>query len=519
PPPPPPAPLGCGCGGAHPPASPLGVACGPPPPDAVILWTRVAPDEGGGDPVEVTWEIGTTPGLANLQSGTVTTGPDRDYTVKVDVTGLAAGTTYYYRFTVGSARSALGRTKTLPEGSTDRLRLAFCSCSNYPGGYFHAYRAIGERADLDVVLHLGDYTYEYAEDVFGDGSEIGRAPDPDAETVMLDQYRRRLAQYRSDPDLQEAHRQHPWIVVWDDHEIANDAWTGGAENHDPDTQGSFGERRDAALQAYFEWLPIRPQSTDRREIFRGFTFGDLVDLSMLETRLIGRDVQPLPTEDPNEPTRQLLGAEQEEWLLARLRNATAQWKLVGQQTKFTRLAIGSDIDPLFYDSWSGYRGARQRILEAIEADGIEGVAVLTGDIHASLAADLAIQPLPQEEDPTYDPQTGDGSLAVEIVAPAVSSPSLGDQAREQGFPAEALLTLVLNQNPQLKYLEIDERGYVLLDIDAARLQAEWWHTGNVREEAFSQSLAIALRSDAGTNRLVEADGASEERSDAPRLAP
>ena len=269
-----------------------GVASGDPRADRVILWTRV--EAPPGSTPEVAWEISSDERFHRIEArGTLATGAARDYTVKIDAQGLHPGRTYYYRFSARGERSPIGRTRTPRAGSVRHLRLAIASCANLPFGYFNVYRRIAERADLDGVLHLGDYLYEYQNGRYGNGTALDRIPEPDREVVTLDDYRHRHAQYKRDPDLQEAHRQHPFITVWDDHEFANNTWRDGAENHNPDRgEGEWAARRAAAVQAYLEWMPIREDLATRRpRIYRSFAFGDLADLIMLDTRLLDRDEQ------------------------------------------------------------------------------------------------------------------------------------------------------------------------------------------------------------------------------------
>lgn len=234
-----------------------GVASGDPLLNRVIIWTRVTPSADE-ELIPVEWLMAEDPALTRVvQRGMTYTNPGFDYTVKVDVTRLSPGTTYYYRFGVRGTSSPTGRTKTLPAGTVDRVRFAAVSCSNFPFGFFNAYRMVANRRDLDFVLHLGDYIYEYGNREYGDGAPLGRSPLPDKEITTLRDYRQRHAQYRSDPDLQEVHRQHPFIVVWDDHETANDAWREGAQNHTPGAEGDWNVRRFVGTQAWFEWLPVR----------------------------------------------------------------------------------------------------------------------------------------------------------------------------------------------------------------------------------------------------------------------
>jgi alkaline phosphatase D len=340
-----------------------GVASGDPLQDSVVIWTRVTPLESGS--VSVSWEVATDEDfthLVNVDSAEVDAG--RDFTVKVDVQGLEPNRFYYYRFKAGKTTSPSGRTKTLPAGAVNQVSLAVLSCSNYPAGYFNVYRELAHTEGLDAVVHLGDYIYEYGRtDDFGnpayasaDAAALGREVEPATELLTLDDYRTRYAQYRSDPDLQSVHAKHPFIVVWDDHEIANDAYNSGAENHDETTEGSFSERKQAAIQAYFEWLPLRPLTPDAEgRIYRSFEFGNLVNLMMLDTRIIGRDLQ-LDYADYIDPTtgafdaasftanvssdsRTLLGASQLAWVSDSMNYSTATWQVLGQQVLMMRMLL------------------------------------------------------------------------------------------------------------------------------------------------------------------------------------
>ena len=282
-----------------------GVASGDPTRDGVVLWTRVTVE--GDAPVDVVWEVAAEPGFARpVASGRFRTGRERDHTVKVDVRGLPVGRELFYRFRLGAALSPVGRTRTLPTGKFDELKLAVVSCSLIPAGFFNAYDHIAKGPKLDAVIHLGDYIYEYGAGPTDYGVSARtppeRMPDPPHEIVTLADYRRRHAQYKRDPDLQAAHAAAPWIVVWDDHEVANDTWRDGAENHQPETEGPFKAREAAALQAYYEWMPIREPAPGRaREaIQRTFDWGDLASLIMVETRLTAR-AQQLRYDDPALP--------------------------------------------------------------------------------------------------------------------------------------------------------------------------------------------------------------------------
>ncbi len=477
-----------------------GVASGDPLADRVILWTRVTAP-GAGD-VDVAWRIGRDPELRRIdREGVVPTGPHRDFTVKVDADGLAAGSTYYYQFEADGQRSPIGRTKTLPAGAVDRVRLAVCSCSNYPFGYFNAYRRLAERADLDVVLHLGDYLYEYRNGQYGDGTPFGRVPAPDKEMVTLQDYRIRYAQYRTDADLQEVHRHHPFIAVWDDHESTNNSWHSGAQNHDPgEGEGDWQMRKAASVRAYYEWLPIREVHVGRQiQIYRTFSFGDLLDLVMLDTRLTGRD-EPAVREDLaaiDDPRRTLLGASQEAWLFDELRASQTggtRWRMLGQQVMFGQLR--PDNGPVRNtDQWDGYPAARNRLLDVVERDRIDNLIVLTGDVHASYAMDVTRDPWAG-----YDADTGRGSMLVEFVAPAVTSPS-GYSRRANG--AEQIQQVIAG-SPHLKYLEGMHRGYVVVDVTRERTQADWIHVPTITEQATEEFFAKGFIVGAGAPHLVEA---------------
>jgi len=269
-----------------------GVASGDPLSDRVILWTRALPGGGAHGEVEVRWEVAADEGFNRIVTwGTTQTSAERDYTVKVDVIGLEPGEAYFYRFSGEGITSIVGRTRTLPDADIDEFRLGVASCSNYPQGYFNAYRHMAD-SELDLVVHLGDYIYEYADGVYANTfalDRLDRHVKPDHETIALEDYRMRYGLYRSDADLQAVHARHPFVCVWDDHELANNTWRGGAENHDS-REGDFGMRMQQARKAYHEWLPIRESDLgDQAPIYRNFPIGNLADLIMLDTRLHGRD--------------------------------------------------------------------------------------------------------------------------------------------------------------------------------------------------------------------------------------
>ena len=495
-----------------------GVASGDPLEDRVILWTRITVNNPQHRVVQVKWRIALDPEFETVVNEGIThTATEIDFTVKVDPDDLQSGTTYYYQFHALGYESPVGRTKTLPKNHIDHLRIAFTSCSNYPFGYFNVYKMIAQRQDLDVVLHLGDYIYEYANGTYGDGSALNRIPEPNKEITTLDDYRMRYSQYRQDIDLQEAHRQHPFITIWDDHEVANDAWNGGAENHNPELgEGNWLDRRAAAVKAYYEWMPIRRVDSDNPlKAYRKFRFGNLLDLMMLDTRLYGRDQQVANALDPklNDPDRKLLGDEQSEWLLENLQDSqedSIKWRMLGQQVMFGQLVVSGQIFNV--DQWDGYPASRQKVLNHLKDNNIDNTIILTGDIHSSWAMDITENPYDGSQ---YDGLTGQGSVAVEFVTPAVTSPALTNEVE-----ADQTAFYLKATNPHMKFVDLFHRGYVLLDITHERTQAEWYHAESIVEPGnTNQVYAAGFKINDATNRLTIADKVSNEKNTAPAFAP
>jgi alkaline phosphatase D len=585
-----------------------GVASGDPTADAVILWTRVTPPEGEAAPeaLPVQWVLARDEELRDVVAeGTAEARAEHDYTVKVDATGLAPGGTYFYRFASGEAHTVVGRTRTLPQGQLQSVTLAFVSCSNYPLGYFNVYKAIAQRDDVDAVLHLGDYYYEYAADGWGEkmGEKLGRVSVPAHETVTLEDYRLRHAQYRGDPDLQAMTARHPLIAVWDDHESSNDSSADAAPNQKPE-DGDWQTRKRASAQAYSEWLPIRnPAPANPVKIYRAFEFGDLASLFMLDTRLIGRapsleydqpgavplvsrkfdfsdpeapvpaaedasgpavravpvpfdlssgtpqpvldyariaeygetakrDVEALPenivflpdaeafrTDVLNDPSRRMLGAEQEEWLrqgMSRSRDAGKPWQILAQQvlvgslvmpdlspelkpiagTKLTETRIGMmgliarEELPLNLDSWDGYQAARRDLAADIMEDA-ENAVILAGDTHNFYAFDLDTGP----DSPVY---------AAEFGASSVSSPGM------ESFlpvPPDFARERLLRSSRQLRYMDPSHRGYALLTVTPDKAVSRFYFVDTVESRDFqvtcAKAFAVAAKPGPGVAAMEE----------------
>jgi alkaline phosphatase D len=508
-----------------------GVASGDPLADRVVLWTRVT---GRTAAVPVRWLVATDPQLRQVvRSGQATASSQRDHTVKVDVDGLRPGSTYWYAFEALGRRSMIGRTRTAPTAS-QRLRFAVVTCAKYENGFFNAYARVAE-ADVDAVLHLGDYIYEGATD-----SDVlpGRVPDPTTEIRTLAEYRRRYAQYRLDPDLQRMHQQHPMVATWDDHESSNDSWRDGAGNHDVVADGSWSVRKAASQRVYDEWLPIRlPVPGNPSRVYRQLPYGGLVDLIVLDTRLEGRSQQVVGLNgdevviDPavSDPARQMYSATQRAFIERSLSQSKASWKVVLNQVLISQFravglpkpvmdalsSLGQSGLPtqgvaLAADIWDGYTAERDRLLGFLRTAGIDDVVVLTGDIHVSLANDLT-------EDP-FDILKP--SVAVELVTPSVTSTnfdeSLGVPPRTTSLGIEAAIR---TQNPSTRYVELDSNGYVLLDVTPERVQGEWWFIDSLTTRSTGQRLDATWQSVRGANTLSAGGPATVARSSRPAAAP
>ncbi|MTV25173.1 hypothetical protein FTX61_07080 [Nitriliruptoraceae bacterium ZYF776] len=518
--------------GARPPAQadetlgpfPHGVASGDPLADRVILWTRVqAP---GTAPVEVTWHVFTDLALTRrVTGGRVTTDASRDFTVKVDVTGLSPATTYYYVFEALDGVSIIGRTRTAPAEGVQRLRFGVVSCSNYEAGFFNGYARLAERPDLDAILHLGDYLYEYGAGKYGAAEETGRFHAPESEIVTRTDYRTRHAQYHLDPDLRRLHQLFPWVVVWDDHESANDSWADGAENHDEATQGDWQTRKRISQEVYREWLPIR--TDDPARIWRTLPFGDLCDLIMLDTRLErnqepGGQIFTLPDVTADDPDRRMLSPEQSAWLQGELtgsRDRGTRWRIVGQQVMVMQWAIpglpgaltGPDSPLPFVrsngnvfnaDAWDGYTAERTRLFDFLRDEGITDNVVLTGDIHTSWAADLTADPYDLL---TYDPLTARNTVGVEFVTPSITSDNFDEIL---GVPESAVAPFELAVqalNPHVRFVDLARHGFLVLDVTREAVQADFFYTPRL-EASDAETYGGSFRTRHGEDRVTSASG-------------
>lgn len=503
-----------------------GVASGDPRQNGVILWTRYVPAR---DTATLGWEVAEDPEFGRVVArGEAVASLDNDFCAKPTATGLAPGRWYYYRFAApDGTRSVVGRTRTLPEGRTRAFRIAAFSCANKPFGWFNAYAHAAERNDIDLVIHLGDYIYEYPRGDYPSAAEAlaARVIDPATECIHLANYRQRYASYREDPTLQRLHQLFPSLNIWDDHETANDAWKGGAQNHQPATEGTWDARKIAAKRAFRDWLPMGDED------YAAYDIGDLLTLVRLETRLIGRDEQlelgaaiagssdlkaaltafrdgPLA-----DPKRSMMGAEQEAWVGDRLKASTragTRWQLIAQQVLMGRLVTSPDATPDWLgpnpserarrrltagiaatqagipfnpDSWGGYPAARARLLAQAQAANANFVT-LAGDSHNAWAFDLA----------------NDGKPAgVEFGVQSVTSPGFENSLR--GVAPDRLAGSLVAANPELKWCDTSRRGYMTVSFTPDEVRCDWHLLDTVRDRSLAATTRTA-RVARGGNRLA-----------------
>ncbi|HCH0925328.1 TPA: alkaline phosphatase D family protein [Vibrio parahaemolyticus] len=519
-----------------------GVASGDPTQTQVIIWTRVTT---AASYVDVSWQVASDMEFSNVvQSGVFTTDTGRDFTVKVDVQNLNANSQYYYRFIVGEMMSEVGQTQTLPEDGVEKASMAVVSCANYPAGYFHVYREIlnqHEQSPFDVVLHLGDYIYEYGAGGYAseDAAALGREPSKGTECITLDDYRKRYAQYRQDADLQALHAKLPMIAVWDDHELANDTWKNGAENHQDD-DGSFIDRRAAAAAAWTEWLPVRENTFSNMLIYRQFSFGNLVNLMMLDTRLVGRD-KPLDYFSLSAPTmeaigglvaqsrsadRELLGTEQLAWLMKEFNTHDAKWNVLGQQVLMSRMELPSSVmtamfqlftsteekkteallavntaitgyladpsaDPISLpynlDAWDGYYVEREKVYQLAKASSGNFVC-LAGDTHNAWASEL--------KDVSNNP------IGVEFATSSVSSPGLEEYLALDPVAIAQMEYTLPHLVSELQWADIKQRGFMRVTFTADAAQSTWYLVSTIKDKKYQVTTKSASTTNGTTLDII-----------------
>jgi alkaline phosphatase D len=456
----------------------FGVASGDPHQEDVIIWTKVWNDNS--EPVKVTWEVATDTAMQQVvRAADVTTTSASAYTVKVLVKGLQPNTTYFYRFTSGGLTSPIGRTITAPVNADD-LRFAVVSCNHYEGGYFNAYRLIAERTDINAVIHLGDYIYEYGASKINKKSVI-RQHIPTHEIITLQDYRSRYAQYRMDSDLQEAHRLHPFITEWDDHEFANDTYKEGAKNHQSN-EGDWEARKAIAKKAYFEWMPIA--DNDKESVIRKISYGNMADIFMLDGRVEGRCKQLDSPQDTllSCTTRTMLGKEQTDWLIDGIDNSQAHWKIMANQVVFSELDAHqlSKKYAINADAWDGYPVERKVILDSFYARGTKNIIIITGDIHLSWGFDLVQDPKNKDR---YNRLTGKGVIGAEFVTPSISTNGIGER-----FPRglSNLIGAIIKKNatnPHLRFQNLVDHGFLILDLNNDRAKSTWVFCKTIRKKS------------------------------------
>ncbi|WP_407990752.1 alkaline phosphatase D family protein [Kitasatospora sp. CMC57] len=494
-----------------------GVASGDPLPDGVVIWTRITPTpdatpgSGTGPDTQVGWQVASDRDFTTVVvSGTVSTTAGTDHTVKVDVRGLRPATTYWYRFTADGATSPVGRTATTPatDAALGRLRLGVASCANWEAGYFSAYRHLAARGDLDAFLFLGDYIYEYGTGQFAARGTVVRPHAPAHEILNLADYRTRHGRYKTDPDLQALHAAVPTIAIWDDHEMANDAWSGGAENHTPGTEGAWADRVAAAKQAYFEWMPVRPSIAGTT--YRRLRYGKLADLSLLDLRSFRSAQAKAGTGEVDSADRTITGRAQLDWLKAGLSASDTTWRLVGNSVMISPVAFlslpGYLLRPLAQllglpeeglavnpDQWDGYTHDRRELLGHLSSHGIRNTVFLTGDIHSAWAADVP------NEAATYP---ASGSAATEFVVTSVTSDNIDDILKVAPQTVSLLATAAIEgANRHVKWVDLDSHGYGVLDVSPEQVQMDYYVLSDRTRRDATSKWTRGYRTRTGTQRI------------------
>ncbi|MEU3297353.1 alkaline phosphatase D family protein [Streptomyces longwoodensis] len=494
-----------------------GVASGDPLPDGILLWTRVTPTaaatpgSGIGPDLEVEWVIARDKALTTVVAkGSVTATAASDHTVKADVRGLQPATDYWFRFSAGGTDSPVARTRTAPavDAAVPGLRFGVVSCANWEAGYFSAYRHLAARSDLDAWLHLGDYIYEYGTGQYGTRDTVVRPHAPGHEILTLADYRTRHGRYKTDPDLQALHHKAPVVAIWDDHEFANDAWSGGAENHTEGAEGTWTARQAAARQAYFEWMPVRPAIAGTT--YRRLRFGKLADLSLLDLRSFRSQQVKTGNGDVDDPDRTLTGRAQLDWLKAGLQSSDTTWRLVGNSVMISPFAIGSLTADLLKplaellglpkeglalntDQWDGYTDDRRELLAHLRAHAIRNTVFLTGDIHMAWANDVPV------DAGTYPLSA---SAATEFVVTSVTSDNLDDLVKvPEGTVSAVAAPLIRAANRHVHWVDTDRHGYGVLDITAARAQMDYYVLSDRTRPDATSSWARSYRTRSGTQKV------------------
>ena len=477
-----------------------GVASGDPMPHSAIIWTRVTPTQEArpgsyaGDPVEVGWQVSRDRSFGRaVERGRVTTGRNRDHTVRIDVRGLEPNTSYFYRFRARGYISAVGHFRTLPAraASPGSMLFGFASCANYQHGRFSAYRHMAEHENLQFVLHLGDYIYE---GVSRADSLKGRAHYPAHETVSLSDYRKRHGQYKTDPDLQQLHAAHAFLSTWDDHEVSNNSWARGSKGHDRKNEGPYLERRDAAYRAYLEWMPLRLPAPKRAptRIYRSTHFGRLVDVCLIDAR----QYRSRPGgADAKQGSAAMLGHSQMSWFTGLLSSSKARWRIIGSQVLFSSKDDFGLDEPK--QSWQGYPANRDHFLQHVANNNIDNVVLLAGDTHASWANDVPIDDLSYPASPT---------IAVEFAVPSISSGNTDDELgllprNPQSLAKEATIR---SRNRHVKFVEVDSHGYCVARVNQERVRVDWHYVENKKKRSSSKNRAHSWQVESGTSSVSPA---------------
>ncbi|MFI9252259.1 alkaline phosphatase D family protein [Streptomyces sp. NPDC053069] len=494
-----------------------GVASGDPLPDGVLLWTRVTPTpeatpgSGVGPDTEVNWVVAKDKAFTSIVAkGSVTATAASDHTVKADVRGLEPATDYWFRFSAGATDSPPARTRTAPaaDANVSGLRFGVVSCANWEGGYFAAYRHLAARSDLDAWLHLGDYIYEYKSGEYAARGRVVRPHAPANEIITLADYRVRHATYKTDPDLQALHLKAPVIAIWDDHEFADNAWSGGAVNHTEGAEGTWTARKAAAKQAYFEWMPVR--TAIEGTTYRRLRFGKLADLSLLDLRSFRSQQASTASGSVDDPNRTITGRAQLDWLKAGLKASDTRWRLVGNSVMIAPFVIGSLTADLFKplakllglpqdgigvntDQWDGYTHDRRELLDHLRANAIGNTVFLTGDIHMSWANDVPV------DAGTYPLSP---SAATEFVITSVTSDNLDDIVKVPEGTVSALAAPVIEAaNRHVHWVDTDRHGYGVLDITTDRAQMDYYVLSDRTDANATSKWVRSYRTRSGTQKV------------------